>query len=304
MSEEKLKIFQEKLLSEMSLYGIDSVDKVYIRDIEYEQISGEKIENEIILETKGTNLSEILILDEVDYKRTVSNDINEIYQVLGIEAARKAIINELRKIFKAYDIDIKYRHLSILCDVMTHRGYLSPINRFGINKGGFSPIRKATFEESVKNFLLAGFFSEEDKIKGISENVLIGKLAKFGTGYFDLFMNIENEVYKEKNNEKNTYIPFMNNNNTDNNNNLQQYSILNPGYNDFKKYFYKSDIEMKNECNNLTPYIHEYKNYSPKLKESPKNEKTNIKYKNPFDNKGMEEEDEEEEEESSDKDES
>ena len=304
MSEEKLKIFQEKLLSEMSLYGIDSVDKVYIRDMEYDEISGEKIENETILETKGTNLSEILILDEVDYNRTISNDINEIYQVLGIEAARKAIINELRKIFKAYEIDIKYRHLSILCDVMTHRGYLSPINRFGINKGGFSPIRKATFEESVKNFLLAGFFSEEDKIKGISENVLIGKLAKFGTGYFDLFMNIENEEYKEKNIEKNINIPFMNNNNTDNNINLQQFSIFNPGYNDFKQYFNKPDIELKNECNNLTPYIQEYKNYSPKLKESPKIAKTNIKYINPFDNKGMEEEDEEEEEENSDKDKS
>ena len=289
MSEEKIKEFMGKI-SEMMLYGLESVDKVNIRDIGFDEITKKKIKEETILETKGTNLLEIFELEEIDYKRTISNDINEMYQVLGIEAARKAIINELRKIFNSYDIDIHNRHLFLLSDYMTHNGNLTPINRFGLNKGKYGPIRKATFEESVKNFLNAGFFSEKDKLKGISENVLVGKLAKFGTGYFDFYENEENE--------NNNSTPYINNDDD----NKQQYSPMNPGYGDFKQYNNKT--EMKNEYNNKTPIApQEYKYYSPKVKESPKNEKTNVKYSNPFDNKGMEEEDYKEEAENSDKDE-
>ena len=306
MSEEKIKEFIKTIISEMMLYGIESVDKVNIRDVGYNEITKEKIKEETILETKGTNLLEIFELDEVDYKRTKTNDINEIYQVLGIEAARQAIINELRIIFKAYDIDIKNRHLFLLSDYMTHNGNLTPINRFGINKGTYGPIRKATFEESVKNFLNAGFFSEKDKLKGISENVLVGKLAKFGTGYFDFFTHFENDENKENEenkSESNNLTPFMNVYDDDKNN-LQQYSPINPGYGDFKQYNKKTDNEMNEEGIYKTPIVpQEYKNYSPKLKESAEKEKKNNKYSNPFDNKEMEEEDYEEEVENSDKDE-
>ena len=299
MSEEKIKEFIKTIISEMMLYGLESVDKVNIRDIGFDEITKKKIKEETILETKGTNLLEIFELEEVDYKRTISNDINEMYQVLGIEAARKAIINELRKIFNSYDIDIHNRHLFLLSDYMTHNGNLTPINRYGINKGKYGPIRKATFEESVKNFLNAGFFSEKDKLKGISENVLVGKLAKFGTGYFDFYEYEENEDKKEnEENENNILTPYINN---DDDGNKQQYSPMNPGYGDFKQYNNKT--ETKNEYNNKTTMTQEYKNYSPKVKECPKNEKTNVKYSNPFDNKGMEEEDYEEEAENSDKDE-
>lgn len=71
-----------------------------------------------MLETDGVALQKILSVLHVDYKKTVSNDINEILKVLGVEAVRLSLINELRVVLNFYGIYVNYRHLSTLCDVM------------------------------------------------------------------------------------------------------------------------------------------------------------------------------------------
>jgi len=225
LSLELLKTFEKRLLTEVSLCGIESVKKVYVRNVkkigydnEGNQIKIKKIEKnektgkeetkeelpeESMLETDGTNLAKIFEVDEVDFTRTISNDINEIYKVLGIEAVRKSLLNELRNVLKPYGIYVNYRHISILCDFMTQRGVLTSITRHGLNKGAYGPIRKATFEETVEILLEAGIFAEKDDLKGISENVLLGKLTKIGTGSFDLYVDInafENENKNDGNN--------------------------------------------------------------------------------------------------------
>ena len=169
----------------------------------YDEVNGRSIPikdspKEIIFETDGSNLQKIFEIDEIDHKRTISNDINDIYNVMGIEAARKAIINELREVLKCYGIYINYRHISILVDFMTYRGKLTSITRFGLDKSEKSSIRKATFEESVKKFLNAGLFAEKDNLKGLSENILLGKLAKFGTNSFDLLYEFSDFNEKKK----------------------------------------------------------------------------------------------------------
>ena len=201
---EVLKMFEHLLLTEVSLCGIDSIKKVYVRNVnkvEYydsneEQAGKQKKIEESVLETDGTNLAKIFEVDDVDFTRTISNDINEIYRVLGIEAVRKSLLRELRNVLKPYGIYVNYRHISILCDLMTQRGYLTSITRHGLNRGEYGPIRKATFEETVEILLEAGMFAEKDDLKGISENVLLGKLTNIGTGCFSLLVDVnafENE---------------------------------------------------------------------------------------------------------------
>ena len=201
---EVLKMFEHVLLTEVSLCGIDSIKKVYVRNVnkvEYydsneEQAGKQKKIEESVLETDGTNLAKIFEVDDVDFTRTISNDINEIYRVLGIEAVRKSLLRELRNVLKPYGIYVNYRHISILCDLMTQRGYLTSITRHGLNRGEYGPIRKATFEETVEILLEAGMFAEKDDLKGISENVLLGKLTNIGTGSFSLLVDVnafENE---------------------------------------------------------------------------------------------------------------
>ena len=201
---ESLKFFENCLLTEVSLCGIDSIKKVYVRNIKkikYDENTGElippkKAPEESVLETDGTNLAKIFEVEEIDFRRTISNDINEIYKVLGIEAVRKSLVQELRNVLKPYGIYVNYRHISILCDLMTQKGFLTSITRHGLNRSEYGPIRKASFEETVEILLEAGIFSEKDELKGISENILLGKLTQVGTGYFDLlidFKSFENE---------------------------------------------------------------------------------------------------------------
>ena len=199
-----LKMFENALLTEVSLCGIDSIKKVYVRNekkIKYDENTGKLIPakeapEESVLETDGTNLSKIFEVDEIDFRRSKTNDINEIYKVLGIEAVRKSLVQELRNVLRPYGIYVNYRHIAILCDLMTQKGFLTSITRHGLNRGEYGPIRKATFEETVEILLEAGLFSEKDELKGISENIMLGKLTNVGTGYFDLLIDFnafENE---------------------------------------------------------------------------------------------------------------
>ena len=204
-----LKLFENGLLTEVSLCGIDSIKKVYVRNVKqvkYDNkgalIPNKEAPEESILETDGTNLAKIFEVEEVDFRRTISNDINEIYNVLGIEAVRKSLVQELRNVLRPYGIYVNYRHISILCDLMTQKGYLTSITRHGLNRNEYGPIRKASFEETVEILLDAGIFSEKDELKGISENILLGKLTHVGTGYFDLLIDFKAFENENKRNEE------------------------------------------------------------------------------------------------------
>lgn len=125
----------------------------------------------------------------MDFKRTISNDIIEILKVLGIEAVRMSLINELRFVLGSYGIYVNYRHLATLCDVMTQRGILTSITRHGINRVDTGPLRKCSFEETVEILLEASVYSEKDPLQGITENIIMGQLAPYGTGCFNLVMD-------------------------------------------------------------------------------------------------------------------
>ena len=136
-------------------------------------------------------MAAVLALDGVDHTRTISNDLVEVAHILGIEAVRQSLMKELREVLNVYGIYVNYRHLSILCDVMTQRGYLMSITRHGINRTECGPLHKASFEETVEMLLEASAYSEVDYLKGVTESIMLGQLAPIGTGEIDLLLDID-----------------------------------------------------------------------------------------------------------------
>jgi len=198
-SEEWLLWINDKLPS-IHLCGIKNIEKVIMRE---ESINKSNDETEWILDTDGTNLQEVLSYDGVDNTKTFSNDIVEIKDVLGIEASRMSLLNELRYVISFDGTYINYRHLALLVDAMTYKGVLIPITRHGINRmEGVSPFHRCSFEETVDILMDSAIHSEKDTLNGITSNILLGKIAPCGTGAFDL---ISDNVI-EKQNHPNTSV--------------------------------------------------------------------------------------------------
>ena len=192
-----LKNLEGEFLKSMSLKGYPEITKVYAKTIDYpyfdeETGASKKTKKEHwMLETDGVALAKVMNENYVEYTRTTSNDINEIFTVLGIEAVRMSILSELRTVLNAYSIFVNYRHIAVLWDVMTQRGLLTSITRHGINRIETGPLRRWSFEETVEILLEAAAYGETDYLRGVSENIIMGQLAPMGTGCFDLILDKE-----------------------------------------------------------------------------------------------------------------
>jgi DNA-directed RNA polymerase II subunit RPB1 len=203
-----LKNFQDQLLKRVILRGINKINKVILRKIKDNLIekNGSYEKQDIwVLDTIGTNMLEVLALDYIDNKRTFSNDIIEIYEILGIEAARQIIYNELAEVIEFDGTYINYHNFSLLCDRMTFTSKLISITRFGVNSDNIGPIAKASFEETPEMFLNAARYAEIDNMRGISANVMCGQEGYFGTSCFQVFVDIE-EMRKLQETTKYEYI--------------------------------------------------------------------------------------------------
>jgi len=130
----------------------------------------------------------------VDYINTHSNDIIEIYNVLGIEAGRQILIDEIVSVVDHAGEYINIRHIELLCDVMTSKGSLTSINRQGIKRGDVGPLAKCSFEDTTDQLIKAGIFSERDNLKGVSSNIMMGQKIKSGTGMCNIYLD-EQEMY-------------------------------------------------------------------------------------------------------------
>ena len=146
-----------------------------------------------IVQTVGTNLREILKLEEVNEFKTISNDIFEVYEVFGIEAARNVIIKEAYKTIQEQGLDVDIRYLLLLADVMTWNGEISSIGRYGIAGAKASVLSRAAFEETIKHLIRASIRNEVDEFKGLFENVMVGQPAPVGTGMFELIVSGEED---------------------------------------------------------------------------------------------------------------
>ena len=137
--------------------------------------------------------------DSIDANRTVSNDIQEVYRTLGIEAARQAILNELQEAITFDGTYIDEHHLTMLADRMTATHKMVSVFRHGINNDDIGPIAKASFEETPEMFLRAARHGELDLMTGVSSNVMVGQEGYYGTGSFQVVLNISKVLnLKEK----------------------------------------------------------------------------------------------------------
>jgi DNA-directed RNA polymerase II subunit RPB1 len=187
----QLKTFQDALMKNIILRGIKGVRNVLARkvvDMVAKENNTFRKKETWVLDTTGSNFMEILSLKNIDARRTISNDIQEINRVLGIEAARQALFNEL---YEAFDTTyINHHHISLLCDRMTSSSNLISIFRHGINNDDIGPIAKASFEETPEMFLKAARHAELDQMRGISANVMCGQEGFYGTNAFKVMLDI------------------------------------------------------------------------------------------------------------------
>ena len=129
--------------------------------------------------------------DYIDANRSFTNDIQELFRVLGVEAARQAIFNEISEVIEFDSTYINYHHLSLLCDRMTCNDSMVSIFRHGINNDNIGPLAKASFEETPEMFLRAARHAELDPMRGVSANVMCGQEGYFGTSAFQVILDID-----------------------------------------------------------------------------------------------------------------
>ena len=168
---------------------------------------------ENVIFTRGINLDDIRLIKGVDNERILINDLNMIYELYGIEALRYAIINEF---MKETGGNIKYNHISLLVDYMTHKGYPISIDRSGLGKAGGSLCGIVAFEESVNALINASLFEKEDNIQGVSSRLMTGRAIKAGTGFNDVILDTEMLLKSEndfnfKENNNSTFDEFIDN---------------------------------------------------------------------------------------------
>ncbi|WIV68573.1 DNA-directed RNA polymerase subunit A'' [Natrialbaceae archaeon AArc-T1-2] len=171
-------------LRDITFKGIEEVSRVVIRREELDDGS-----EEFILYTEGSAFGDVLEIEGVDASRTTCNNIHEIHRNLGIEAAREAIIEETHNTLAEQGLDdVNVRHLMLVSDIMTNRGEIESIGRHGISGSKESVLARAAFEVTVNHLLNAAIHGEEDELDGVTENVIVGKPIKLGTGDVDLRM--------------------------------------------------------------------------------------------------------------------
>lgn len=162
-----------KSVHSVILKGIKGIKRVVIRKEE----SGE-----YVLYTEGSMLKEVLAIEGVDATRTRTNNVNEIFEVMGIEAARLALINEATDTLKEQGLNVDVRHIMLVSDIMTVDGDVKPIGRHGISGEKASVLARAAFEVTVNHLLDSGMKGDVDELRGVTENVIVGQPIRLGTG--------------------------------------------------------------------------------------------------------------------------
>jgi len=201
-----IKSINEDIINNIAIKGIKNITDIIITEESISKVNDEKSvlhdKNSYDLQSikkkylvsDGINLVNVMNSPYVDYINTHSNDIIEIFNVLGIEAGRQVLIDEMVSVVDHAGEYINLRHIELLCDVMTSKGTLTSINRQGIKRGDVGPLARASFEDTTSQLISAGIFSERDTLKGVSSNIMLGQRMKSGTGMCDVYLD-EAEMY-------------------------------------------------------------------------------------------------------------
>jgi DNA-directed RNA polymerase subunit A" len=175
-----------------------------IRDVRVKGINGvthvviRKESDGYILYTEGSNLADTLEVEGINPDKVYTNNLREIFEVLGIEATRNAIIREAMNVLNEQGMDVDVRHIILVADMMTADGTIRQIGRHGISGSKNSALARAAFEVTIKHLLGAGIAGTKDPLRGITENVILGQLIPLGTGAIDLLMTPQGTRRKKR----------------------------------------------------------------------------------------------------------
>ena len=169
----------EDKIRDMRLKGVPNIERA---NVQLDDKTGE-----YYLSTIGSNLSRISDMEGIDRSRTYTNNIIEIYEYLGIEASRQAIVNELQATLDGARLEVDVRHLLMVADVMTSEGEVRAIGRHGVSGTKHSILARAAFEVTVNHLLKAGIIGERDNLTGVAENIIVGQPISLGTGSVELY---------------------------------------------------------------------------------------------------------------------
>tara|TARA_B100000575_G_scaffold294364_2_gene309861 strand:- start:10167 stop:14654 length:4488 start_codon:yes stop_codon:yes gene_type:complete len=196
-----LKSLENTILNDIILTGIKDIKGASMypehNNYEFDKISKEfNKKTKWVINTDGSNLEDILTHPAIDPLKTRSNDIYKVYDCLGLEAARQVLASEITDVFDFAGSYVNSRHINLLVDIITNRGFLMSIDRHGINKSDRGPLAKCSFEETPDIIAKAAIFGELDKVKSVSSNIMLGQEVPIGTGSVDMLF--DEEKYFEK----------------------------------------------------------------------------------------------------------
>ncbi len=143
-----------------------------------------------VVKTFGSNFSQIIEMNEVDFKKCYTNNPHEIREILGIEAARGSLIREINETLSQQGLNVDERHIMLIADIMLFTGEIKAVGRYGVAGMKSSVLTKAGFEETLKHLVKASVRNEKDDFSGIFENVMINQQIPVGTGMFDLVAKV------------------------------------------------------------------------------------------------------------------
>ena len=170
----------------------EKIKTVYVSGVKgITQVLPVKKKDEYVIMTAGSNIKDMLSYEFVDEKKIMSNDVFEIEEVFGVEAARQVIINEILKVIGAQGIEIDVRHIMLVSDAMSMSGKILGINRYGIVKEKPSVLARASFETPIKHFINASIVGEIDPLNSVIENVMLNQPVPVGTGLPGLIVEVK-----------------------------------------------------------------------------------------------------------------
>lgn len=176
---DKIKPFSKRLLADTSFKKINNIETCVF----------DPITN--CINTIGIDMGSVMADERVDAGKTTCNDVVEIFNTLGIEAARETLVREIKQVIEFDGSYVDYRHISVLVDTMTYKGSIMAITRHGINRTETGVLMRCSFEETVNIITDAAMHAEYDPIRGVTENIIMGKTAKVGTGMVDVLFDID-----------------------------------------------------------------------------------------------------------------
>jgi DNA-directed RNA polymerase beta' subunit len=187
-----LKAYQTNLMRTTALrgvYGLRTVNYQKISDtVEFKEGKYVPVE-QYILTTDGSNFVDVIAHPDVDPTRVLSSNVHDIYENLGIEAARATLRKEMTTLFEESGSSVNYRHVCVLLDKICHKGRMMSIDRYGINKNDIGPLAKMSFEQTEDIVMRAALFGERDPCLGISAKVMLGAPIKAGTSFSELMLD-------------------------------------------------------------------------------------------------------------------